>query len=386
MKIRKLTLKNGKTKWVVRYYVNGRGSKRVNKRFDIKADAQVYFEQKLTEKRERNLSDAGIKTFEETTFRQEAEHWLKIRGATFSPGQLVRVQYALGKVLPTYGKLSPNRFHPGLLTQIQSELLSSGVKPATVNRDLQSVKAVLSFSAKQRRIPYNPSAGFEKLPEVSGNTGFWEREEAQSFLAFADRKYPFGTGKRWIYVVYLLGLNTGLRAGEIWGLQSKDVKRHGEILSIERQFDVIEREFRSTKGKESRCVPCNKLLHQELDGINVRNRNSTERTIFRTANGTPIRHGNFKKRVFEEDLTKWGGKRIRFHDLRHTALTLMIADGLDVKTVQEIAGHKDLKTTMNYVHLLAERIRYAARTFAVKPEVQFKEKKQKLFLRLVHGG
>jgi len=383
MNIRKVTSRNGKIKWEVRFYVNGRGSKRVCKRFDIKADAQAYFEQKLTERRGRNLFDSGIKSFEETTFRQEAEHWLRIRGTIFSPGQLVRAKHALGKVLPKYGKLSPNRFHPGLLTQIQSELLSSGIKPATVNRDLQSVKAVLSFSTKQRRIPFNPTAGFEKLPEVGANANFWEREEAQSFLAFTDRKYSFGTKKRWIYVVYLLALNTGLRAGETWGLQPQDVKQDGEVLHIQRQFDLVKREFRSTKGKESRCVPCNDLLRKELDALVAENRISLKRSIFRTMNGTPICHRNFIKRMFEIDVREWRGKRIRFHDLRHTAITLMIGDGLDVKTVQEIAGHKDVKTTMNYVHLLAERIRYAAKTFAVKPEVKFKEKRQKSFLRLV---
>lgn len=60
-------------------------------------------------------------------------------------------------------------------------------------------------------------------------------------------------------------------------------------------------------------------------------------------------------------------KKVRFHDLRHTGTTLMIAGGLDIKTVQEICGHKDISTTMNYVHLLGDSVRQAARTFLVGP-------------------
>lgn len=66
----------------------------------------------------------------------------------------------------------------------------------------------------------------------------------------------------------------------------------------------------------------------------------------------------------------WGGKRIRFHDMRHTAATLMISSGVDLKTVKEICGHSDIQTTMNYAHLVSGSIEHVARSFLIAPVSQ----------------
>lgn len=369
MAIYKFVTTNGKVKWEVRYHVHGRGSKRVRRRFNTKADAEAHvYEQKIEEQKQmRSLQFTG--SFVETSLQTEAEYWLRIKGDLFSPSHRQRVRGTLSKLLPKYGRLSPDRLHPGLLTQIQAGLLENGLRPASVNRDLEVITTILNFSTKQRRIPYNPSVGFEKLKEIRDDICFWEQEEAKSFLTFADQKYPFGSKERWVYVVYLLGLNTGMRAGEIWGLFSSDLKQSGEVLHIQRQFDRIQKQFRPTKGKENRKVPCNSRLLRELRALRNDSKSSLQTTVFRNREGHPINHDNFKKRKFDQDVQEWEGKKLRFHDLRHTAITLMIGSGLDVKTVQEIAGHRDLKTTMNYAHLLAERIRFAAKHFAVEPFV-----------------
>ena len=64
---------------------------------------------------------------------------------------------------------------------------------------------------------------------------------------------------------------------------------------------------------------------------------------------------------------------------------LMIASGLDIRTVQDIGGHKDIKTTMNYAHLLAEKIREAARTFSIKPAEEIQPDPRN-YLRLVKNS
>jgi site-specific recombinase XerD len=70
-------------------------------------------------------------------------------------------------------------------------------------------------------------------------------------------------------------------------------------------------------------------------------------------------------RRFKKDLELWGGKPIRFHDLRHTAATLLISSGIDLKTVQEICGHEDITTTMRYTHLIADNIKKVADLFSI---------------------
>ena len=92
-----------------------------------------------------------------------------------------------------------------------------------------------------------------------------------------------------------------------------------------------------------------------------------EGTVFQNHAGLPVDHQNFVNRHFHRDVKEWGGTRIRFHDLRHTATTLMIANGVDIKTVKEICGHADISTTMNYVHLVASALDKVPQLFSLSP-------------------
>lgn len=376
MSITRTITKSGQTKWEVYIYTSGRGGKRLRRRFDKKSDAETFFLDYRSRKKDLQNQGSGTTDFEETTFEKEAKYWLSIQGQVFSPGHLKRAKGILNEFLPRLGKLSPLKLHAGTLTAIQAELISEGLQPATVNRKLEIVTSILNFATKKKRIPHNPSVGFEKLREERDDSLFWERADAESFLGFANRKYPFDSPKRWVYVVYLLAINSGVRAGEVWGLMPKDIIQDGSVLLIRRQYDRVLKDFRTTKGKSSRRVPCNQMLYMELRNLIDRDRIRDDSVIFRNQYGDPILHDDFKKRIFDRDIKEWGGLLIRFHDLRHTATTLMIANGLDLKTVQEICGHENIQTTMNYAHLLAEKIKDAARTFSIGPAALPQEKRQ----------
>lgn len=101
--------------------------------------------------------------------------------------------------------------------------------------------------------------------------------------------------------------------------------------------------------------------------INLIHGQEGESPVFRNERGNPIDHDNFVDRRFDKDVKEWGGRRIRFHDLRHTATTLLIAAGIDIRTVKEICGHSDIKTTMNYIHLVPGQIEKVAECFSVAP-------------------
>jgi len=67
---------------------------------------------------------------------------------------------------------------------------------------------------------------------------------------------------------YQLALNTGLRAGEIWGLQAGDLEEGGEVIFVRRQFNLASHEYGPPKGRKTRRVPCNEALRRELLGYN----------------------------------------------------------------------------------------------------------------------
>lgn len=367
MSIQKKTTKDGRIRWTARVWTNGRDSKRVKRTFDKKIDAEEYLRDFKTRSRTIQRYASGTPNFEETTFAEEAQAWLDDGMIRFTASHIKRVTGILKEMLPKYGRLTLEHFTPPFLSALQRQLRQDGNKNATINRKTEVITAILNFSVKQRRIPHNPSSGFKKLPRDQEEMLFWERAEAESFLEFVDLKYARSSPDRWVYVVYLLALNTALRAGEIWGLQPRDIVDDGQMLFIRRQYDRVRHDFGTPKGKKSRHVPCNETLKIELQSLLASRSTRLDQTIFHGAEGRAINHDSFGDRRFDRDVKLWGGRRIRFHDLRHTAATLMIGMGIDLKTVKEICGHKDIATTMNYAHVLGENLKNVARSFSVTP-------------------
>lgn len=299
------------------------------------------------------------------TFREEGRHWLEHHARIFSPGYLKKAKGVLAELDAVLGSLPPEDLHPGRLSEIQRLELAKGLSWKTVNHKLQVVNAVLNFSVRSRRIAFNPAAGLVKLKGPKPAMRFWERHEAESFLAFSAGKYPRGSEKRWVYVAYLTALNTGIRAGELLGLQPRDLVAGGELLHVRRQLDRVSRTYREPKGKRSRHVPCNPELRRELEEI-IRQRGIGHTDpIFCHDPTRPLWHEAFRAKYFDRDVKEAGVKVIRWHDLRHTAATLLLAGGCDIKTVQAICGHEQIETTLLYVHVLGDGIKDVARRFAV---------------------
>lgn len=372
MSLTKKSLPNGETKWEVRLYENGRGSTRITRRFDRKSDAEAFLEQHKLEIKERKLNPFKQITFANRTFADEANYWLDDGRLRFSSSHIKNIESYFKDILPKFGKLTVDRFTPEFLSQFQKDEKKKGSSNTTVNRKTDAIMAILNHSVKHRRIPFNPANGFRKLSKQHIEMHFWDSKEAGSFLACMSELYPKGSAQRWVYVAYLVALNTAMRAGEIWGLQPVDISENGETIVVRRQYNRVTNDFGMTKGKKSRLVPCPDILHRELKeliGVNqLKPKSENGKTIFQNEKGNPICHDNFFDRQFLKDLKKWGGRFVRFHDLRHTAATLMIANGIDLKTVKEICGHADIATTMNYVHMIAGSVNKVAKTFSVVPE------------------
>jgi hypothetical protein len=146
MSVRRVKSLGAKVKFEVEFCTNGRGSKRLRRRFDTKAEALAFFEEFKFRKLEQKKIGRHIPDFEETTFEIEAAYWLKHRSKEFSPGHLKRSVGILEELLPSMGKLSPIRFQPEFLSSFQNRQLELGLKPATVNRKTEVITSVLSFS------------------------------------------------------------------------------------------------------------------------------------------------------------------------------------------------------------------------------------------------
>ena len=358
---KKIKTKNG-IRWEVSFHVNGRGSKRIRRRFERKEDALDFLKGFFNQKDEITLEE---KSDLDRCFYKEVDYWLSIRSEEISSSYKIRVLGILANIKESYPNLKVSEITPLFLTRIRKVMLQEGASPATVNRWTSALTAIINFSYRNKRIPKNLVANFKLLNEFRDEINYWEEDEVRDFLEFTRHKYDENSKHRWVYLVYLLALNTGLRSGEIWGLKVRDINTKRNLISIERQFLHRERKISATKGKKSRRVPCNEILKEELLSFIQKEMLDNNAFLFRNEKGNPIFHYNFRSRYFLVDLEESGVSKIRFHDLRHTALTLMVSKHINLNIVQAIAGHADIKTTMKYVHLLANDIENVSNQFAI---------------------
>ena len=207
------------------------------------------------------------------------------------------------------------------------------VSPATVNRELANLKNMYTKAIEWGYVKSNPAKGVKLLKEPPGRLRYLKPEEVARLLdACSDHIKP----------VVVTALNTGMRKAEILNLRWKEVDLEN------RKITVI-----NAKNNESRVIPINQTLYKELSALSKKAKGEY---IFSSRDGRP--YGSIKK-AFTTALKRAKIDEFRFHDLRHTFGSHLVMQGVDLRTVQQVMGHKDIKMTMRYSHLSPEHVQEA---------------------------
>ncbi|MGH2855666.1 MAG: site-specific integrase, partial [Solirubrobacteraceae bacterium] len=146
-----------------------------------------------------------------------------------------------------------------------------------------------------------------------------------------------------LYALYVLAVTTGLRQGELLGLQVDDIDLEAGTLSVRHQLTEVAGKLELTEPKTSagrRQVVLPKLAVAALatHRDRLRTEGSESPWLFPDRRGGPIRKSNLRRKSFEPLLKKAGLPHIRFHDLRHTSATLLLLQEVHPKVVQERLG------------------------------------------------
>lgn len=182
---------------------------------------------------------------------------------------------------------------------------------------------------------------------------FWTLEEVDRVLEHLHTEPLIDSWVR-------LAISTGLRCGELAGLQWGDIDLQLRQLHVKRQ--VYRLRVTTPKSNRMRTVPLSDAAVEALEAQKahtlLRALGTDEDWVFwerdeGAAGRTP--HGwvtdDRVKRGFERVITKAGVKRIRLHDLRHTFASHCIMRGVPVEVLREWLGHVDIQMTMRYAHL-----------------------------------
>lgn len=208
------------------------------------------------------------------------------------------------------------------------------VKPASVNREVALIKHMYSKAILWKRCAENPAKPVKLLKGEVRRTRWLTTEEIGRLIQVCHDR---------IRSIVIVALNSGMRQGEILPLRRDQVDWENGIITLT-----------DTKNQEVRNTPMNETVKKTLRSIEDRG------PLFFPGGLSAL------KKYFGKALKEAGIADFRFHDLRHTAASHLVMAGVDLNTVREILGQKNLAMTLRYSHLAPD---YKARAVGVLDRV-----------------
>ncbi len=243
--------------------------------------------------------------------------------------------------------------------QIESWIAMVDGAPRTRNKLLVALHGILKRAQKVYGLPRNPAAEIEKFPQTrSGDIEVYSPEEAWALVRAAASEQDAA--------IYLTAAFTGLRRGELLALRWHEVDFAGETIRVRQSY--YNGALTTPKSGKVRSVPMAPEVAKALAKLGQRGyATEDDDLVFLGEQGAYV-DGSALRRRYDAAVKAAGLRPLRFHDLRHTFGTRMIAKA-DIRRVQEWMGHADVQTTMKYLHYAPrpEDARLVAEAFRVEP-------------------
>ena len=221
-----------------------------------------------------------------------------------------------------------------------------GIESPARSRKLSAIKSFYKYlTVRTKQLQENPVADLEYPKLRKSLPKYLTMSQASALLQAVS-----GQNSKRDYAILMLFLNCGIRRSELVGLNISDV--------YEDRIRVV------GKGNKERFVYFGSSCHKAIEAY-MEERNKVvltdNRALFGSRNGNRI-SVTAVHRLVDKALLKAGLDTTQFsaHKLRHTAATMMLSGGVDVKTVQEVLGHENLNTTQIYTHIENTELKLAA--------------------------
>jgi integrase len=228
------------------------------------------------------------------------------------------------------------------LTQERVESWFAGLpgKPSSKRKTLVVLHGIMDRARKLHRLPLNPVKDVEKPPQHRGGDIQVLAPEEVRALVRAAASLQDGA-------IYLTAAFTGLRMGELIALRWRDLDFAAQTIRVRASYSAGA--LTTPKSGKVRAVPLAPDVAAALDGLRARGYLlGADDLVFVGDTGTYL-DGSALRRRYKAALHRAGLRPLRFHDLRHTFGTRVIAHA-DIRRVQEWMGHADIQTTMRYLH------------------------------------
>jgi len=244
--------------------------------------------------------------------------------------------YRLNNLKEFFKDVDLREITPLMIERFRKSRLKAGNSKSTTNRYLALMKKMFSIAIGEGYADENP---VKKLVLYSESDTLKER-----ILAENEEARLFATSSKHLRSILVVGLNSGMRLGEILRLRWSEIDLDAKTIRVEKP-----------KSGRLRFIPMNKGLFSELKSLESANGQS----LYVFPNPKTGKPFSTVQKAFYGACRRAGIKGLRFHDLRHSFATRLVQRAGDVITLQSLLGHSNLATTQRYLHANNERNRQA---------------------------
>lgn len=312
----------------------------------------------------QNQIDIGM-TFKDTkiTLNEFMDDWLLSIEATLRPNTFKQYkQITYQHITPYLGNIKIIELQPASIQHRYNQMVKLGSGLRTVQITHAVIHRALVHAVKLGLIPRNPDDATNPPKPQKTEMQFYDQNQVQRFLIYTmitnDKYYP----------LYQLAISTGMRQGEILALKWSDLNWDRRTIGVNRQLTRAKDggfEFSPPKTKagiRTIALGVNTIKVLEEHQTNQSNEMSVAEDewqdadlMFKSSKGNPCDRYNLL-RSFKRSAKEAGLPIIRFHDLRHTAASLQLNNGIPVLVVSKRLGHSKSSITLDtYGHLIIDK-------------------------------
>jgi integrase len=294
-------------------------------------------------------------------FKQVAEEWFESK-RHLRPWTRKNYRSSLDRVLlPAFGNLKLGQITPEHVARLIRQLEQEGKAPGYIDNLLKPLGGTFKYAMRKQLVTLNPLALLtpdDRPAPRERERREWTPEDVTALLEASRRVAARSTSRQDYSLLLETAIRTGLRLGELLGLQWRDIDLKHGVLHVRRQW-TRDGTYSEPKTQAAiRQVPLATEMVTKLAEYKLASSYSTgEQPVFASAIGQPLNHRNVAQRGFEAAATEAGlladGKpRVTFHDLRHAFASIMIERGLSSTVLARVMGHRDATTTeRKYINL-----------------------------------
>ena len=281
-------------------------------------------------------------TSERMLVRDALDRYLAEVSLTKSPSTTRRERPAAAHLKKELGKYSLAALSPDIVATYRAKRLATGLSASSVRLELALLSHLFTIAIKEWRIGlvYNPVSSIRKPPPHPGRNRRLVGDEEEKLLKVCD-----GHSNPMLGWIVRIALGTGMRAGEIASLRRCQVDLDKRTITLTQ-----------TKNGSARTVP---LSRSALAVVRAALRNpirpfDTDLIFFGEPGRDGVRRPYEFKAEWHRKLRAAKIKGLRFHDLRHEAVSRLVEAGLGDQEVAAISGHRSMQMLRRYTHLRAE--------------------------------